>query len=300
MKEITKAIVTGAAGFIGRPLVSHLIHNYSDVIAVDRNSLDRGDCKTIKADLSQPRVLDAFLDEKTIVFHMAAKANVFASVKDPVSDFNDTCYGIFNVLESARSSGARVVFPSTASIYDSSNTLPVSEKSYVKPSSPYAAAKVAGEAYCAVYNRCYDVDVRVARMFSVYGVGMTRFLIHDIIKKIQEDPKVLILRGDGQQIRDYLYIEDVVQGLCDIAENGEAGEDYNLASGDGVCIRDLAHLIASLMNHSDIEIRTDGEVIRGDAPRWYGDISKIQTIGFQQSIGLIDGLRKTIDWLSKK
>jgi len=135
-------------------------------------------------------------------------------------------------------------------------------------------------------------------MFSVYGIGMNRFFIHDVIKKIQNDKLNLSLLGDGKQIRDYLYIDDVVEGLQDIANYGTPGEDYNLASGEQTNLIDLAKIIAEFMGVPDINISCSNELSPGDVPMWYGDISKIKNIGFKPKITLDQGLQKTIDWLN--
>lgn len=296
-KIYSKSLVTGASGFIGIPLVKSLLKKNQEVIAVDKNPSKEENCKSYIRDVSEKNSLDDIVDDKTVIYHLAAKASVPESVENPMDDFNNTCYGIFQVLETARKKNCKVIFPSTASIFDTSNELPVTEKSYVKPSSPYGAAKASGEAYCFVYNRCYGIDVRVARMFSVYGIGMNRFFIHDVIKKIQNDETNLTLLGDGKQIRDYLYIDDVVDGLQDIANYGFPGEDYNLASGEQTNLIDLAKRIAKFMGAPDINITCSNESFPGDVPMWYGDISKIKNIGFKQKIKLDQGLKKTIDWL---
>lgn len=298
MDNIKHAIVTGAAGFIGKPLVSSLIKNGVCVLAVDKNPLDIKGFKSLKIDISKAGALDNYVHEDTVIFHLAAKASVQGSVIDPASDFRNTCYGVFQILETAKKAKCKVIFPSTASIFDPTNTLPVSEQSFVRPSSPYGAAKVAGEAYCFVYHRCYGVDVRIARMFSVFGYGMNRFAIHDIIRKIQKNNKCITLLGNGKQIRDYLYIDDVVEGLKLIASNGKAGEDYNLASGKGISILNLAKTTASLMGYPNIEIKTSGKSFIGDVPMWFGDISKIKDIGFEPTVELVDGLKRTINWLA--
>jgi nucleoside-diphosphate-sugar epimerase len=136
-------------------------------------------------------------------------------------------------------------------------------------------------------------------MFSVYGVGMNRFVIHDLIRRILGDPRRIEMRGDGEQIRDYLYIDDAVRGLVHIAENGAAGQDYNLASGAPVRLLDLARKIATLMGHPEIEIVPTGEPSPGDVPKWYADISKIATIGFKAQVSLDEGLLRTIRYLSE-
>ena len=297
---MNKAIVTGAAGFIGQALVKKLLSLDIEVIAVDLIDLPgEKKCHSLTIDISEKNVLNKYLDDKTTIFHLAARASVPGSVKDPRGDFVNTLYGLFEILESAKQYNSKVIFPSTASIFDTNNPLPVSERAYVKPSSPYGAAKVSGEAYCSAYYRCYGLDVRIARMFSVYGIGMNRFAIYDMVKKILTNNQELVILGDGQQIRDYLYIDDVVQGLFEIATKGEPGEDYNLASGEPVNIYDLAKKIAILMGYEKIVIKPTGESFPGDVPKWYADISKIKKIGFAQRISLEEGLKLTIDWIIK-
>lgn len=297
MLKIEKAVVTGAAGFIGQALVKYLVNEGAEVIAVDRLPIDLTGCDVHQVDITERSALDDLLYNDTVLFHLAANASVAGSVIDPRNDFHDNIYSLLEVFESARKKGCKVIFPSTASIFDSSNALPLLEKAYVKPTSPYAAAKVAGEAYCASYHRSFGLSINIARMFSVYGVGMNRFAIHDLIQKIQNNKKEIELLGDGNQIRDYLYIDDVVRGLVIIAANGVPGEDYNLASGIAVKLIDLAYNIAALMNLPDIKVVPTGKSFPGDVPKWFADISKIREIGFEPEVSLEDGLKKTIDWL---
>jgi len=296
---IKKAVVTGASGFIGSAMVRYLVEKGVKVTGFDRIPCKQDICESYVYDMCQPGVLDQHLDEETVVFHFAAHADVASSVKDPRTDFNLNIMMLFEVLESVRRANCQLIFPSTGSIFDISNKLPLSEKAYVKPTSPYAASKVAGEAYCAAYHRSYGLNIKIARMFSVYGVGMDRFAIHDLIRKIQKNNMEIELLGDGNQIRDYLYIDDVVRGLALIAENGSPGEDYNLASGIPVKLIDLANLIATLMGLKNIKIIPTGKSFPGDVPRWYADITKIQSIGFKPKISLENGLLKTITWLCK-
>src|SRR5207302_622365 len=147
------------------------------------------------------------------------------------------------------------------------------------------------------YHRSYAIDVRVARMFSVYGEGMYRFAIHDIVRKIQADPREVVVLGDGTQVRDYLHVDDALRGLTRIATHGAPGEDYNLASGTPTTILELTRSIATLMGCPDIRIVFTGQSFAGDTPRWYADISKIRSIGFEPEVGLEAGLRRTIPWL---
>lgn len=293
-----RAVVTGGSGFIGSALVRHLRSEAWDVVAVDRKPFADADQPGRIADVAQEGALAGLLDERTVIFHMAASADVAASVANPRHDFDNTFRGVFEVLEAARHAGSRLVFPSTASIFDASNTLPLSERAFPRPTSPYAAGKLGGEAYCHAYHRSYGVDVRIARLFSVYGIGMFRFAIHDIVRKIQQNHDELVILGDGNQVRDYLFIDDAVRGLTMVATEGASGEEYNVASGVPVRLVDLARLIAELMGHPDIRIRPSGRSFAGDTPRWYADISKVRALGFEPRVDLRSGLVQTIEWLT--
>jgi UDP-glucose 4-epimerase len=295
----SRAVVTGASGFIGQALVRYLGANGWEVVAVDRHPFPDPAQEALAIDVAAPDALRGVLDGRTTVFHMAASADVAASVANPRHDFDNTFRGVFEVLEAARQAGSRVVFPSTASIFDSSNTLPLPERAFPRPSSPYAAGKLGGEAYCHAYHRCYGLDVRIARLFSVYGTGMRRFAIHDIIRKIQQNSRELIILGDGTQVRDYLFIDDAVRGLAMLATEGAPGEDYNLASGEPVRLIDLARTIADLMGHPDIRIVPTGQSFPGDTPRWYADVSKVRRLGFTPEVDLRTGLQRTIAWVTR-
>jgi UDP-glucose 4-epimerase len=293
-----RAVVTGASGFIGQALVRRLSGSGWDVMAVDHHTFPDPAQQALVIDVAAPEALAGLLDARTTVFHMAASADVAASVANPRHDFDNTFRGVFEVLEAARHAGSRVVFPSTASIFDSSNQLPLPERAFPRPSSPYAAGKLGGEAYCHAYHRCYGLDVRIARLFSVYGTGMRRFAIHDIIRKIQQNSTELTILGDGMQVRDYLFIDDAVRGLEMLATEAPPGEEYNLASGEPVRLIDLARIIAELMGFPAIRIVTTGRSFPGDTPRWYADISKMRRLGFSPSVDLRTGLERTIAWLA--
>jgi UDP-glucose 4-epimerase len=294
LSRARKALVTGACGLIGRELVELLVRSDVQVTAIDKSPLSIPGTHRVELDLSTRPALSAWMDDDTTVFHLAASADVRKSVSDPRYDFNNTLCAFFDVLEAARQTGARVVFPSTASVFDADEPLPLSERSAKGPASPYAAAKLAGEAYALAYHRAYGVDVRIARMFSVYGPRMTRLAIYDIIRKLEQNPSRVEILGDGSQVRDYLHVRDAARGLEMIAERGSPGEDYNLASGVPVSITALTRAIARLMGCADVWIAPTGESFTGDAQRLYASISKIQSIGFAQEIPLETGLGETI------
>jgi UDP-glucose 4-epimerase len=298
VQHIKKAVVTGAQGFIGRALVNYLWMMGTDVISIDIKPGVASGYPSVVLDLKRSGSLDGFLDADTVVFHLAAQADVAGSVQDPRKDFEENLGGFFEVLESVRRANCQLIFPSSGSIFDPSNALPLSERALVKPTSPYSAAKAAGEAYCVAYHRSYGLNTKIARMFSVYGEGMDRFAIHDLVRKVQNNSRELVILGDGQQIRDYLYIGDAVRGLITIARAGIPGEDYNLASGVPVRLLDLAQEIVALMGYPNINIIPRGQSFPGDVPRWYAKIDKIEQIGFKPEVPMEEGLQRTIAWLT--
>ncbi|MDP9268922.1 MAG: NAD-dependent epimerase/dehydratase family protein [Acidobacteriota bacterium] len=298
-RSIQRAVVTGAGGFIGSALVQYLKGTAREVVAVSRRPLPDLGCPAHVLDVTRQGVLDDLLDKHTVVFHLAAGGSVPRSVHSPRADFEDGVCAWFEVLESVRKADCQVIFPSTGSVFDPSSRSPLSETAYVRPTSPYAAGKATGEAYAAAYHRSYGLNVKVARMFSVYGIGMNRFVIYDLVQRLRNNPSELSILGDGTQVRDYLYIDDAVRGLVRIATHGEPGENYNLGSGIAVKVIDLARKVAGLMGQPDIPISPSGEPLPGEVLRWYADISKIRKIGFAPEVSLEEGLARTVRWLAE-
>jgi UDP-glucose 4-epimerase len=298
MSQMKKAIVTGSGGCIGKPLVTRLRELGIPVICVNRSEVpSQQDGVFYARDVALPDAITPFCDSETTIFHLAANAKVPYSVKNPMYDFSHTLASTLYVLESARKTGAKVIFPSSPSVFASDNPLPLLERSVVRPSSPYGAAKAGGEAYCFAYYQSYGVDVRISRIFNIYGKGVNRFIIYDLIQKLLQNPEYLEILGTGDQIRDYLYIDDVIEALITIATHGKAGEDYNIASGVGTNITQLALDIATIIGRPDIEIRPTGQSWAGDIPAWFGNIEKMNALGFRPSIQMSEGLARTVDWV---
>jgi len=149
-----------------------------------------------------------------------------------------------------------------------------------KPKQPRRQRRVSGLYQKSLFN---IIDLKaIGALDSFVGPGVARHVE---------------IRGDGQQIRDYLYIDDAARGLVHIAEYGEAGQDYNLASGVPVRLLDLAHQIAVLMGHPEIAVVPTGEASPGDVPKWYADVRKIRRIGFTPQVSFEEGLLRTICYL---
>lgn len=294
------ALVTGAGGFIGQRLVAYLRSVDVPVIGVGHAGRVRSGIPVDHVlDLERPEVLDRWLNEDTVVFHLAGSADVPRSVRTPVLDYSANLALTFGVLEAVRTSGSRIIFPSSGAVYDSNAPTPFAEDTRLGPSSPYGAAKMAVEAYLHAYRRSYGIDARVARIFSVYGPGMSRFAIFDFYRRLKAAPERLILRGDGSQVRDYLFVDDVARALVYIMSYGEKGGVYNVASGTPLTMLEVARAVAEKMGLENTEFDVDGTRQPGDLHTMLADTSALTALDFRCATSFDAGLKTTIDWFEQ-
>ncbi len=306
----SKILLTGANGFIGSHLLKKIAKTCLSVVALirsDESTLFQSDnIKYLTMDLKNKDKLESLLSsyDFDMILHLAASADVKNSVDNPIQDFKDNVITTLNLLEIAKKKKVKkFIFPSTVSIYSTLNRLPIKEKSFMQPSSPYGAAKLACESYCFSYFKSYGLDINIVRIFNVYGPGVNKLFIYDILKKISNDPDSITMLGNGLQVRDYLYIDDVVDGILLVASKGDAGEDYNLCSGKPIQLKEIIYKISNILNNKNIDINTIGDSYPGDIEKWYGDNTKIRKLGFSPKISMDEGLKKTIKgnvWLRRK
>lgn len=298
-----RALITGGAGFVGSRLCTLLLREGWVPVVFDRGH-PRGprpaslpsDATWVCGDIEDPSALEDLPGGPVeAVFHLASGANVPASVADPRRDFEVNVLGTLNVLEWVRRGNARtVLLSSSACVYAPGSAMPVKEDAPVRPSSPYGAAKLSAESYFRAYASCYGIDTKVVRLFNVYGPGMRKYFIYDVVRKLMREPRRLELLGDGEQIRDYLYVSDAAEALLTVAERGRPGDVVNVASGIPVRIRELAGRIAALMGIRGVEIEFAGTPQQGDVSVWYGDTSRLAGLGFAPRTEFGDGLAETI------
>ena len=300
--ERSIALITGGGGFIGRRLCRALTERGRRVWAQILPGEPEPPCeRCIEADVRSMADVERLCEGPIeSIYHLAAHANVPESVEDPRADFEVNVAGTFNLLEMARRLElGSFVFPSTLSVLAPSNALPLAETAGVGPRAPYPAAKLAGEAYCLAYAGSYGVPARVVRLPNVYGPGITRLVVYELIRKALRRPAELAILGDGSQVRDFLYIDDAVEGLIAVGDRGANGEVYHVGSGEPTTIRRLAELIIGQADLADIPVVSAGETWKGDIPRWYADISKIRGLGFSPAVDLRDGIARTMEWIRK-
>lgn len=307
------ALVTGGCGFIGSHLVEALVASGAQVHVLDNltaglqsNLLLVHDSVEIEVgDVRNAACVRAVLErcQPDYIFHLAANASVPGSVRDPAYDFETNSGGTFNVLSEVRALDRckAVVLASSGAVYGQPNAFPISEQAAIDPISPYGSSKAGAELTARTCFRVYGTPVVIARIFNAYGPRMARFVLLDFLQKLQHDPTVLEILGDGQQTRDFTYVSDTVKGLMLLALKGCPAEAYNLSSGHSVTVTELGQrLIAHLGLTECTRITYTGASWPGDAHRWEVSIDKIAQLGYMPSVDLQTGLARTIDWFRSR
>lgn len=298
-------MVTGGAGFIGSHLVEKLVELEARVIVIDNfqggkmQNLDRVKDKIqlIYGDVRDKKIIRRSLRDVEIVFHLAANASVPASVENPRYDFETNALGTFNLLEAAVSfSVERFIYASSAAVYGKPAYIPIDENHPLRPISPYGVSKLSGERMGIVFKDLYGLNFVSARIFNAYGPRQPRYVMYDFFHKLRKTPEKLEVKGTGSQIRDFCYVSDVVNALILIIEKGK-DDCYNVASGKGVTIKELAELFVSLVSPG-ARIIYGESTWKGDIPVLLADITKLEKIGFKPLISLRNGVKRTIEWFN--
>ncbi len=304
-----RVLVTGGCGFIGSHLVEELVARGAVVWVLDNlqagnpdnlNSV-RNQIDLVIGDVRDPVCVKRIvgLSRPAYVFHLAANASVPGSVNDPAYDFETNSAGTFALFNALREYGLseRVILASSGAVYGQPQVFPIVEELPWAPISPYGASKVCAETTAGMFKRVYGLPVVTARIFNTYGPRMARFVVLDFLRKLRHNPQVLEVLGNGQQMRDFTFVTDTVQGLLLLAERGLTAEAYNLSSGYSVSVTEVAQmLIAALGLTGETRITYTGSSWVGDAQRWVVSIEKIGRLGYMPAVNLECGLAKTIQW----
>ena len=304
--------MTGGAGFIGSHLASALVARGDRVRVIDNfitgnpSNLDEvaAEIELVRADISDYSAIKHALEGVSVVFHQAAIPSVPRSVAEPRLNHDANVNGTFNVLMAARDAKVkRIVYAASSSVYGGTSVLPKTEDIAPAPLSPYAVAKLVGEYYCQVFSRTYGMEAVALRYFNVFGprqdpTSAYSGVISKFITALLNGDRPVIF-GDGEQTRDFTYIDHIVDANLRAAQIPEAdGEIMNIGTGQKLTLNEL---LAKLQKVIGTNLQPQYEPPRGSEPRdSQADITRARRVlGYQPFIPFEEGLARTVAWYRK-
>ena len=304
MSDVQRVLITGGCGFIGANL-TRLIRDRTDWsvrivddMRVGTPEMVEGLADVHRGDVGDPAVLNEVLKDIDAVVHLASETGVAPSVEDPVRDFEGNAMTTFRVLEGCRQMQVRrFVFASSgAAVGDV--TPPIHENIVPRPLSPYGAGKLVGEAYCQAYAGSFGLNTVALRFSNVYGplsAHKTKNAVPSFISLALRGQDLLIY-GDGSQTRDFIYVEDLCEGiLSSVTTDGISGEVFQLGTSIETSILEIAEIVRDVAEADvaiNFEPRRAGEVYKSRV-----DISKAtRLLGFNPKIDIKGGLARTAAW----
>jgi UDP-glucuronate 4-epimerase len=309
-----KAVVTGSAGFIGSHLVERLLRDGWTVIGVDSfdgfydpqikrhnvaASLSNPRFHLVEADIRDRAAMDrAVADGVDVLIHLAARAGVRPSIAEPALYADVNINGTVVLLEIARERKVpKFIFASSSSVYGNNRKVPFSEDDNVDfPISPYAATKKAGELICHTYHHLYGTAITCLRFFTVYGPRQRPDLAIHKFARLIEQGKAIPVFGDGSMMRDFTYIDDILNGVVAAVDRCSGYEIYNLGESRPISVNDLIRELEAalgkkaVLNHLPLQ--------PGDVQRTYADVTKAERdLSYNPSTDIRAGLARFVAWL---
>ncbi|MGC6510786.1 MAG: NAD-dependent epimerase/dehydratase family protein [Myxococcota bacterium] len=310
-------LITGGAGFIGSHTAEHLLRRGDRVTVIDAFAYSYDPIhkehnvtllsayegfSLIRADIRDKAVLEELFqnDCPDAVIHLAARAGVRPSLLDPEEYSDINIRGTLTILECMREYGCQqMVFASSSSVYGSRNKGPFSETDNVDvPVSPYAATKRAGELICATYNHLYNMDISCLRFFTVYGPRQRpEMAIHLFADRIRKGLPITMF-GDGSSMRDYTFVEDIVQGVVAALDRPMGYRIINLGNSSPIRLDGLIKAVSEAVGKKAIVNQLPDQP--GDVPMTFASVDRAtQLLNYQPNTPLLDGLKVFVTWLNE-
>ncbi len=305
-------MVTGGAGFIGSHVVEELVDRGHDVVVLDNFSVGReenlhgvrDDIEIVRADVTDPRAVERTFREyrPEVVIHLAAQVNVRYSMESPFVDARINALGTLNLVSlAAEHDVERFVYASSGgAVYGEPEYLPVDEEHPTRPISNYGVSKLAGEYYVRVYAERDGFEYVILRYANVYGPrqdprGEAGVIPIFLLRAARGEP--LTIFGDGEQTRDFVFVEDVARVTAEAVERGEGV--YNIGTGREASVNDIVNVVESVTG-VDVEVVYE-DPRPGEVRRIYLDPSRAQEeLGFEPRVDLEEGIERTWEWIRRK
>jgi UDP-glucose 4-epimerase len=306
-------LVTGGAGFIGSNVAEALVRRgervriFDDFSSGKRENLKSfaADVEVIEGDLRDMTAVRRAVDGVTGIYHQAALRSVPRSVDNPLATNDVNISGTLQLLIAARDAGVkRIVAASSSSVYGANEELPKRENQELLPVSPYAASKLAGEHYCRIFTRLYNLETVSLRYFNVFGPRQDPdsqyAAVVPLFIQAGLDGVPLTVHGDGMQSRDFTYIDNVVQAnLRAMEAPAAAGEAFNIACGSRYTLMDIVHAIERELGHPLTCRHTPPRA--GDVRHTLADIAKAERLlGFKPTIDFDEGMARTVAYIKSQ
>ncbi len=299
-----KILITGGAGFLGGHTSKQLLDQGHEVILYDNLSASDGThndprATFVKGDLADQELLEKTLPGCDAVIHMASLLDVNESTREPMRYAQNNILGSISLLEAMRNVGLKkIIFSSSCVVYGTPKVLPITEDSPVLAANPYGATKASIENFLNTYHFVHGFDVTLLRYFNPYGPDEHHdpetHAIPNFIKAGLEH-KPIPLYWNGEQIRDFIYVEDLAAAHIAVLEL-DGWNVFNVGAAQGVKIIDLVHTLSEILGY-ELEIEDKGERA-GDVPALYASSDKLTAAtGWTAKVSLKEGLKKTIDSL---
>ena len=312
VQKNSRILVTGGAGFIGSHMVDKLIETDAEVTVLD--NLDTGKMENIaqheknsnfnfvKGDIRNLQLVKQLVKDTDAVINLAAIASVQRSIENPLLVNDVNVIGTLNLLKaSVEGNVKRFIQASSAAVYGDAQTLPVREDFNPMPLSPYAVSKLATDNYALVFNHVYGLETVCLRFFNVYGPrqannpysGAITIFANEILA--HRPPRIF---GDGEQTRDFVFVEDVISAtMLALTEKNAAGEIFNVASGKATTINQIVEILQKIMGENLKPVHDKPR--EGDIRHSYASTEKARTIlGYDPMFSLEEGLRELVRYMT--
>jgi UDP-glucose 4-epimerase len=310
-KSFMRTLVTGGAGFIGSHLCDRLLDRGEQVWCLDNLRLGRrrniahlassAAFRFVELDLLDPASVATLFDEVQFdaVFHLAANSDIAAGAGNFRLDLELNQLTTVAVLEAMRSHQVkRVFFASTSAIFGETDALLHENSAPLKPISFYGASKLAAEAYVSVFAHTFGGRAVVLRFPNVVGERATHGVIYDFLRKLEANPGKLEVLGDGNQLKPYLYVSDLVGAILTAWDKAEAPFAVYHAAGIGVTsVREIAEIVVAAAGRADTQITYTGgdRGWPGDVPRFRYDVSRLQALGWRPQRESTEAVRHAVE-----